>query len=287
VSGKRGSLFGRSAAALVCTRGGIFLTKKKIIIPAIICAVIIVALIVGIILTDQLYVNDEGISETMKDAVLHEKGKISFFGMEVNPAVISAFSVTAIILVAALAIRIFALPRFKRVPGKFQLIIETAVGFFYGMAKKDAPYKYKFLGAYIFAAGAYIFIGTLFELFGLQAVTVNGTSITLPAPLSDINAAIAMGGLSYLIILYGGVSARGPKGLGRTLKEFSLPVSMSFRIFGAMLSGLLVTELVYYYISLSFVLPVVVGVVFTVLHAVIQTYILVMLTSMFYGEVSR
>ena len=62
---------------------------------------------------------------------------------------------------------------------------------------------------------------------------------------------------------------------------------MSFRLFGALLSGLLVTELVYYYISLSFVLPVAVGVMFTLLHALIQTYVLTMLTALFYGEVAE
>lgn len=62
---------------------------------------------------------------------------------------------------------------------------------------------------------------------------------------------------------------------------------MSFRLFGALLSGLLVTELVYYYVSLSFVIPVVVGVLFTILHALIQSYVLTMLTAMYYGEVSE
>ena len=75
--------------------------------------------------------------------------------------------------------------------------------------------------------------------------------------------------------------------MGRTLKEFSLPISMSFRIFGALLSGALVTELVYHYTQLSFVLPVVVGVLFTLLHALIQAYVLTMLTALFYGEVSE
>ena len=53
-----------------------------------------------------------------------------------------------------------------------------------------------------------------------------------------------------------------------------------------MLSGLLVTELVYYYIQLSYVLPVLVGILFTLLHALIQAYVLTMLTALFYGEVS-
>ena len=129
--------------------------------------------------------------------------------------------------------------------------------------------------------------GTLFELFGLQAVTTVGGSISLPAPLSDINAAISVGCMSYLVILGGGIAANKLRGAANTLKDFSLPISMSFRLFGALLSGLLVTELVYYSLSLSFVLPVFVGVMFTLLHALIQTYVLTTLVSIFYGEVTE
>ena len=158
---------------------------------------------------------------------------------------------------------------------------------FDSMARTSSPQRNGFLGAYIFGAGAYIFVGTLFELLGLQAVTTTGRSVTLPAPLSDVNGAIALGCLSYLVILSGGIAGNGLKGVGSTLKEFSLPISMSFRLFGALLSGLLVTELVYYYVQLSYVLPVLVGVLFTLLHALIQAYVLTMLTALFYGEVSE
>ena len=83
------------------------------------------------------------------------------------------------------------------------------------------------------------------------------------------------------------MAGNGIRGVGLALKEFSLPISMSFRLFGALLSGLLVTELVYYYLNLSFVLPVAVGVLFTLLHALIQSYVLTMLTALYYGEVSE
>lgn len=230
----------------------------------------------------------ETVQETMRDAVLHNVNQISLFGLKnVNPGLISAFLVTAILLIAAVLIRVFAIPRFRNQPGKLQLLLEEAVGLFDNMARGSSPHRFRFVGAYIFAAGAFIFVGTLFELLGIQAVTVGGHPITLPAPLSDVNAAIALGTLSYLVILSGGIAANGVKGVGKTLKEFSLPISMSFRLFGALLSGLLVTELVYYYVNLSFVLPVVVGVLFTLLHAIIQTYVLTMLTSMYYGEVSE
>ncbi len=230
----------------------------------------------------------ESIQEAMRDSVLHETNKISLFGLkDVNPGLVSAFIVTALLLVFAACVRIFAVPRFTYVPGKFQMLLEELVGFFDDLAKSSSPHRNGFLGAYIFAAGVYICVGTLFELLGLQAVTTDGASVALPAPLSDINAAICLGCLSYLVILSGGIAGNGVRGVGKTLKDFSLPISMSFRLFGALLSGLLVTELVYYSIKLSIVLPVIVGVLFTLLHALIQTYVLTMLTALFYGEVSE
>ena len=230
----------------------------------------------------------ETVQEAMRDAVLHDVNQVSLFGLKnVNPGLISAFLVTAVLLLAAVLIRVFAIPRFQMIPGRLQLLLEQAVGLFDGLAKGSSPHRNRFLGAYVFAAGVYIFVGTLFELLGLQAVTTAGHSVSLPAPLSDVNGAIAMGFLSYGVILSGGIAGAGLKGVGRTLKEFSLPISMSFRIFGALLSGALVTELVYHYTQLSFVLPVVVGVLFTLLHALIQAYVLTMLTALFYGEVSE
>ncbi|MBD5147785.1 MAG: F0F1 ATP synthase subunit A [Oscillibacter sp.] len=229
----------------------------------------------------------ESIQETMRDAVLHTTAKIGLPGIEVNPGLVSAFTVSGVLILLALLVRLLVIPRFQVQPKGLQLLLEQLVGLFDGLAKSNSPHKNRFLGAYVFTAGTYIFVGTIFELFGVQAVTTHGESISLPAPLSDINGAIALGVLSYCVILSGGVAANGLKGVGMTLKDFSLPISMSFRLFGALLSGALVTELVYYYIHLSFVLPVVVGVLFTLLHALIQAYVLTMLTALFYGEVSE
>lgn len=261
------------------------MSKDKIIVLSVSLA-LIVALLVGIFLIPQQK-SDESINDAMRDEVLHETNKISLFGLEVNPGLIAAFTVTGVLFVFALVVRLFVIPHFTYVPSKFQTLLEMAVGMFDGMAKDNSPKRNNFLGAYIFTAGAYIFVGTLFELLGLQAVTTLGRSVSLPAPLSDINGAITLGCVSYLVILGGGIAANGIKGVGKTLKDFSLPISMSFRLFGALLSGALVTELVYYYTALSFVLPVLVGVLFTLLHALIQAYVLTMLTSLFYGEVSE
>ena len=243
---------------------------KKWIVVGVLIAVL-AALLVGAILIGAPRKGE--LSGELSDAVLHEEKRIDLFGMSVNPALISAFVVTAVLLLFALCVRIFAIPRFKEVPNRFQLVIEQLVSFFNNMAKSGSPEHNSFLGGYIFAAGCYIFVGTVFELFGIQLVTTSGH--------------IAMGFMSYFVILGGGIATNGARGLGRALKEFSLPVSMSFRLFGALLSGLLVTELVYYALFLSVGVPVIVGVLFTLLHAIIQTYVLTMLTATYFGEVTE
>lgn len=257
-------------------------SKKKVLF--FVWIALIIGLLAAIIILGPPNGESESIKAVMKDGVLHEDNRFSLFGIMVNPALISAYIVTAILLIAALLIRIFAIPRFRYQPGKFQTVIERLVEFFSDMAKSNSPHKTGFVASYIFSAGVYIFFSTLFELLGVQGVTTSGRAIALPAPLADINAAIAMGVMSYAVILGAGFICNGVKGGLGVLKDFSLPISMSFRLFGALLSGLLVTELVYYYIALSFVLPVVVGVLFTILHAIIQTYVLTTLVSVFYGE---
>ncbi len=261
------------------------MSRKRKLVSADIFAVLIVLLIAGIILTGNPGAEKEPIKEVMRDAVLHGTGKVSLFGLiDVNPGLISAYAVSGALIVFAVIVRIFAVPRFKPAPGKFQYVLEKCVGLFSSLAEGNSPHRPGFIGGYIFAAGVYIFASTIFELFGVQAVTTSGGSISLPAPLADINGAIAMGFFSYGVILTGGLIHNGIKGMFKALKDFSLPLSMSFRLFGALLSGALVTELVYYYALTSYVLPVVVGVLFTLLHALIQAYVLTMLVSIFYGE---
>jgi F-type H+-transporting ATPase subunit a len=263
------------------------MTKKERKKAIIIFTVIALVFMIGSILTGGGGGEEESVQTVMRDAVLHDVNKVSLFGLkDVNPGLIAGFIVSGIMILFALICRLFVIPRFKMVPGKFQLVLETVVGIFDGMAKGNSHIN-KFLGAYIFAAGSYIFTGTLFELLGVQVITTEGLSISLPAPFADINGAIMMGCLSYLVIMSGGIAGNGIKGIGKTLKDFSLPISMSFRLFGALLSGALVTELVYYFTAMSYVVPVIVGVLFTLLHALIQAYVLTMLTSMFYGEVAE
>ena len=160
------------------------MTKQEKRKAAVVFAVIALVFMAGAIMTggpDE----EETIQEVMRDAVLHDINKVSLFGLEVNPGLLAGFIVSGILILFALICRMFFIPKFTMVPGRFQLVLETVVGLFDNMSRSNSKI-HDFLGAYIFAAGSYIFTGTLFELFGVQAVTTDGVSISLPAPPSDI-----------------------------------------------------------------------------------------------------
>ena len=146
--------------------------KKFLLLWLLLMAV----LLAGSLLTATPGEKAETIQITMRDAVLHEKNQISLLGWKaVNPGLISAVVVSAVLLVTAACIRIFVIPKFQYVPGRFQLMLEQAVSLFDNMAKSSSPERNGFLGAYIFSVGTYVFMGTLFELFGIQALTTAGT----------------------------------------------------------------------------------------------------------------
>ena len=209
------------------------------------------------------------LGESMREALLPEN--VSFFGLQVNPSFYTSLIVAGVLILFAIVMRVFVIPRFTDVPGKLQSALESIVLMFDKMNEENS-YTRAFLGAYVFSAAAYIFLGTMVELIGLR-----------PA-MGDINACLALSVSTFLLIVFFGAKTKGVKGALLSLKDLTLPISMAFRLFGSIASGLMVTELVYHFIFLSFGLPVIVGVLFTCFHALIQAYVFAILSSLFVGE---
>lgn len=218
------------------------------------------------------------VSDVMREEFLPEPVPLfgSLFGnvLMVNPSFKTAFYLTLLVLVFALAFRFLIFPRFKKVPGGFQAVLEKACEMVEGLVKDNSSKSQLFLGAFSFASWVYIGLGTLCEILGIRAILV------------DLNACIALAVTAYGIMLFGGIRFNKLRGAGSVLKDFSLLLSISFRLFGSMIGGLLMTALVYHYIALSIGIPVIVGVIFTLFHAVIQSYVYTLLTAIFYGEAS-
>lgn len=211
------------------------------------------------------------IGETLKGAMFPEK--VKFFGAMIDPTLAAAFLVTFTLLLLALLIRIFVIPKFTDVPKPLQMFLEALVNFFDSIAKDTADKESGIVGCYIFTAALYICFGTLVELFGIRPI------------MSSVNTCVAVALCTYLMLLFYGIKYKGVvKGLGNAMKEITVPVSMTFRLFGSVLSGFLIMELVYHFIWLRIAAPAILSVMFTLFHAFIQSYIFAMLSSLFIGE---
>lgn len=216
------------------------------------------------------------VGDNLAEALLPEKIKI--LGIEIGPSLISAFIITAFLIVVAVILRLTVLKNLKNTPSKMQMILESLVNFFDKQAK-DTTHQYSCgVGPYIMGCACYIFTSTLAELVNLR-----------PA-LADINACFAMGFMSFFIINFYGFKQKKGLRLKRyanpinIITDIAVPISLSFRLFGSIVSGLLITELVYSFIFTSFVIPAAIAVITTLFHAFIQSYIFATLTSLFIGE---
>ena len=209
------------------------------------------------------------LGESMREALLPDN--VHFLGLGVNPSFYTSLIVAGVLILFAVIMRLFVIPHFTDVPGRLQSVLESIVLMFDKMNEENSATR-AFMGAYVFSAAAYIFLGTMVELIGLR-----------PA-MADINACLALSVSTFIMIVAFGWRTRRVRGALGALKDLTLPISMSFRLFGSISSGLLVTELVYHFLFLSFGLPVIVGVLFTCFHALIQAYVFAILSSLFVGE---
>lgn len=221
-------------------------------------------------------ISAKSLSDVVREAL--EPEKVNFLGLKVNPSLFTALGVSAFLILAAVIIRIFVIPKFKNEPKGFQILLEGLVSFFDNTAADSGRFS-PFIGAYIYTAGLFIALGTLVELLGIR-----------PA-FADINTCLAFGLTTFIIINICAVRAKGP--LGRLKRyanpinlvtDLAVPISLSFRLFGAIMSGFIIMELVYAFIFTSFVVPAVVSVITTLFHALIQSYLFGTLTTLFVSE---
>jgi F-type H+-transporting ATPase subunit a len=233
---------------------------------------------------------------------------IDVFGIPVTSSLLSAFIIVIAVGVICIVLRFVFLRKYSAVPKGAQLVLEKAVSMFDNIAKGAAHSYAKYVGPIIFGAGVYIFSGTLIEAFGFKPV------------FADLNSGLAVGTVGFLVIHILGLKKRGIKGrldaqfrsekgvfgilVGaiKTLSDLILPFSMALRLYGSILSGMLIVDLLYIiiqsfleaklYISawalpLSTVVGGGIGIGLTLFHAAIQAYVFATLISLFTGETTE
>jgi len=204
-------------------------------------------------------------------------------GIPVTDAVCISWVITVGLIIFGFIVRFYFFPRFQDVPRGFQNILEMLVEWVYSFSR-DAVHEYSGeLAPYIGTLVLYLGFANTVELWGLRPPT---TYIVITFAMSIITF--------FLINLYG-IRKKGL--LGRlkdygkpvpfiapikALSDLAVPVSLASRMFGNILGGLVVMELVRQVAPV--VAPAFLSIYFTLFDGLIQTYIFVTLSLTFIGE---
>lgn len=224
-------------------------------------------------------------------------------GIPVTETVVNGWIVMAVITVIC-----FFLGRNLSVrnPSKRQIIAEKAVMMLQGLVRDTMGQHNMFFLPYIGALFSYSILSSLSGLFGLRA------------PTGDLNTTIGFALIAFFLIQFYNIKNKGVLGWlkGFTepvvfltplniISEIANPISMAFRHFGNIASGIVITTLIYGALAaLSQLLigwipvvgsipvfqagiPALLSIYFDVFTSFLQAYIISMLTMVYVGSANE
>ncbi|HHU82609.1 MAG TPA: F0F1 ATP synthase subunit A [Firmicutes bacterium] len=188
-----------------------------------------------------------------------------------------------LLLVALAVVARIKLRRFKEVPTGFQNVIEAAVELFDNFAVDTLGEKLSYIAPWFFMVFSFILSSAWLSIFGMRAPTADWVT-TFALALATFILMIFMGFKhrrgNYLQSLFEPHPIFFPLNL---IGELAKPVSLSFRLFGNMLSGTIILTL-YYALTPRFVqfgIPALLHGFFDILIGSLQTYIFVIVSLMY------
>ena len=216
---------------------------------------------------------------------------IPFFGgMPITNTLLTGLMASVLLMILAVLVRVFLFPRFKEMPAGLQNVVELVVESMQNYAvSKVGNSTGSAMGPYVFTIAAYMAVNGLLELVGFEFLR--------PAP-SDINQTVALALITFILIR---VFAYRKKGFWGRIKssylqpvpviapiklvtDLAVPVSLACRMFGNLLGGLVIMQLLYGLGVFSFVIPAFASTFFTLFHTGMQAFIFITLSLAFIKE---
>ena len=210
-------------------------------------------------------------------------------GVEVwiTETMMNTWIIMLLLTVLAVIVRV-KLRSFKQVPTGFQNAVEAIIESFDNFVHNTVGEKHMYLGNWFFMVFAFILISSLGGLFGLRP------------PTADWTTAFALALVTFLLIQVMGIIHRKGKYLKsffepvffffplNLIGELARPISLSFRLFGNALSGVIFMSLIYGLVPiyLRFAIPAALHFYFDIFAGVLQTYIFCVLSLTFISSAS-
>ena len=215
--------------------------------------------------------------------------RVDLFGFSVAGTTLLAYLLTVIALIFALIFRFAVYPRFKDRPGKLQNLCEAAVEEVTKFTDNATGGLGEVLASYMMSLALFMILSAATELFGQRA------------PTSDLLVTLSMSLITFFLINYYGIKKKKLSGRlvsltkptplvtpFKIISDVATPVSLACRLFGNMLGGMIVMDLLKSSLGGYAVgIPAVAGLYFNLFHPLIQTYIFVILSLTFINEAAE
>lgn len=219
------------------------------------------------------------------DLEIKNHAVIDLFGVEIwiTDTTISTWIIMGILIAFAVFVRI-KVCTFKEVPRGFQNAIEAIVEVFENYLRSTVGDKLMFLGNWFFTLFLFILLSNL-----------SGLIPGMRTPTADWSMTFGLALVTFMLIQIMGMKFRGFNYVKsffqpffvflpiNIIGELARPISISFRLFGNMLAGLIMMSLIYALIPIfaQVLVPAALHAYFDVFSGVLQAYIFVTLSMTF------
>jgi F-type H+-transporting ATPase subunit a len=211
---------------------------------------------------------------------------VNVLGLQLSGSIIDIWYLIAFFGLLAVLFRLFVVPRFKDNPGWIQNALEQTVEAIDKFTHGQLHQASGALTSYIFTIAALMIGSALMELLGIRP------------PTADLKLTLSMALVSFAMINYYGFKKKGflgrfkslaqPKAFMlpiRIITDLAVPVSLSCRLFGNMLGGFIVMDMLKSALGTGAIgIPPVAGLFFNLFHPFIQAYIFITLSLTFINE---
>jgi F-type H+-transporting ATPase subunit a len=213
----------------------------------------------------------------------------------INETILVSWMVMVVLIAAALLLT----RKLREVPRGSQIFLEWAVEFLNNFSREHFGRRAKVYGPYIGTVFLFLLVANIIPVLSPLSLPVFGIEppFVIRPPARDINLTAALALISILLVLFGGIRARGIRGWGKNLLKpapmmlpFNLleyiirPASLCLRLFGNILGGFIIMLLIEYALPVPVVVPVAASLYFDFIDGLIQAVVFTFLTTLFIAE---
>ncbi|MDR3171411.1 MAG: F0F1 ATP synthase subunit A [Treponema sp.] len=215
--------------------------------------------------------------------------------IDINETVLVSWVVMAILIIGSLILT----RNLKAVPKGPQVFLEAMIEFLNKFSHEYFGHRAKTYGPYIGTVFLFLLLANILPVLSPLSISAFGIEppFAIKPPTRDINLTAALAVVSILLVLIGGIRARGIKGWGKQLLQpvplmlpFNLleyiirPLSLCLRLFGNILGGFIIMLLVEIALPVPLIVPAVLSLYFDLFDGLIQAVVFTFLTTLFVAE---